>query len=259
MEIEGYLKKDYITNLVNESKREDGRKFDEHRKIIIDNGYVKDKAPGSCLVQLGKTKVLAGISIDVGEPFPDRPKDGVMSTSTEFRPMASPRFESGPPNEDSIEVARVIDRGIRESGAIDTKKLLIEDNLVWIVFIDIHILDHDGNLIDAGGIASMSALLNTRLPKYEDGKIIYGEYSGKLPISRVPIPCTTAKIGKNLLIDPSLNEEYAMDARLTVATTENINAMQKGGTGSFNEEEIMACVDAAFEKGNEIRKMLSTD
>jgi len=84
--------------------------------------------------------------------------------------MASPRFESGPPNEESIEVARVIDRGIRESGAIDTKKLLIEENLVWIVFIDVHVLDHDGNLIDAGGIASMAALLNTRLPKYEDGK-----------------------------------------------------------------------------------------
>jgi len=121
MEIEAYLKKDYITNLVNEGRREDGRAFDEYRKLITENGYVKEKAPGSCLVQLGKTKVLAGVSVDVGEPFPDRPNEGVMSTSAEFRPMASPRFESGPPNEESIEVARVIDRGIRESGAIDTK------------------------------------------------------------------------------------------------------------------------------------------
>ncbi len=256
MEIEGYLKKDYITNLINQDKREDARKFDEYRKILIDNGYVKDKAPGSCFVQLGKTKVLAGISIDVGEPFPDRPNDGVMSTSTELRPMASPRFESGPPNDESIEVARVIDRGIRESGAIDTKKLLIEDNLVWIVFIDIHVLDHDGNLIDAGGIAAMSALLNTKLPKYEDGKIIYGEYEGKLPINCTPIPCTTAKIGKTLLADPSLHEEYAMDARLTIATTDTINAMQKGGNGSFNEDEIMSCVDAAYENGEKIRRML---
>lgn len=51
MEIEGYLKKDYITNLINQDKREDARKFDEYRKILIDNGYVKDKAPGSCFVQ----------------------------------------------------------------------------------------------------------------------------------------------------------------------------------------------------------------
>jgi len=121
------------------------------------------------------------------------------------------------------------------------------------------VLDHDGNLIDAGGIASMAALLNTRLPKYEDGKIIYGEYTGKLPITKVPIPCTTAKIGKNLLTDPSLNEEYAMQARLTITTTDTINAMQKGGTGSFNEEEIMTCVDTAFGKGNEIRRMLQSD
>jgi len=70
MEIEAYLKKDYTTNLVNEGRREDGRAFDEYRKLITENGYVKEKAPGSCLVQLGKTKVLAGVSVDVGEPFP---------------------------------------------------------------------------------------------------------------------------------------------------------------------------------------------
>ncbi|MBN2251913.1 MAG: exosome complex protein Rrp42 [Candidatus Altiarchaeota archaeon] len=257
MEIEGYLKKDYITNIVNEGRRADGRVFDECRKLKLQNNYAGEKAPGSCLVELGRTKILAGVSLGIGEPYSDRPKDGVMTTSTELRPMASPRFESGPPNDESIEVARVIDRGIRESGAIDTKKLLIEDNLVWIAFIDIHVIDHGGNLIDAGGIAAISALYNTRLPKYEDGRIIYGEYEGKLPVSCIPIPCTIAKIGGKLLIDPDIDEEYAMDARLTVATTDTINAMQKGGNGSFSEDEVMQAVDMSFEKGKEIRKIVT--
>ena len=259
MEIEAYLKKDYIANLVREGKREDGRAFDEYRKIVLDNGYAKDKAPGSCMVELGKTKVIAGVSIDIGEPYSDRPEDGVMSTSAELRPVASPRFESGPPDNESIEIARVIDRGIRESGAIDTKKLFIEEDLVWVVFIDIHVLDHSGNLIDAGGIAAISALLNARLPKYEDGKIIYGEYSGKLPLACTPIPCTMTKIGGSMLIDPSLDEEYGMDARLTISTTDTINAMQKGGDGSFTEDEVMNAVDLAFAKGKEIRGMLTED
>ena len=259
MEIEGYLKKDYIENLVGQGKRADGRRFDEYRSIVLQNDYVGEKACGSCLVHLGKTKVLAGVSLDIGEPYPDKPNDGVMSTSAELRPMASPRFESGPPNDESIEIARVVDRGIRESGAIDTKKLFVEDDLVWIAFIDLHILDHCGNLIDAAGIASIAALINTRMPKYEDGKIIYGEYSGKLPITCVPIPCTTAKIGTSLLMDPELDEEYAMDARLTVATTDNVNAMQKGGNGAFKEDEIMAAVDSAYEKGRDIRKLITGD
>lgn len=259
MEIEGYLKRDYIRNLLKSGERADGRAFDEHRKIIIQKGYAAEKACGSAMVQLGKTKVVAGVSLDIGEPYPDRPQEGVMSTSAELRPIASPKFESGPPNDESVEVARVVDRGIRESGAIDTKALYIEDDLVWIAFIDIHVMDHCGNLIDAGGIAAVAALMDTRLPKYEDGKLIYGEYAGKLPMKCIPVPCTFAKIGDNILLDPSIEEEYAMDARLTVATTDTINAMQKGGTGAFKEEEIMSAVDKAFTKAGEIRRMLESD
>lgn len=256
MEIEAYLRKDYVTNLVNEGKRMDGRGFNEYRKITIENDYVGEKACGSALVNLGRTKVLAGISMTVGEPYSDRPQDGVMTTSVEFRPIASPTFESGPPREGAIEVARVVDRGIRESGAIDTKKLFIEEGLVWVVFIDIHILDYCGNLIDAGGIASIAALMNTRLPKHEDGKLIHGEFEGKLPLTCVPIPCTLAKIGDSLLLDPDLDEEYALDSRLTIATTDTINAMQKGGNGSFSGEEVLSAVDLSFEKAEEIRKLI---
>lgn len=259
MEIEAYLKRDYITNLVKEGRRPDGRAFDEYRKIVIDKGYVKEKAPGSCMVYLGNTKVLVGVSMEVGEPYPDRPEEGVMTTSAELRPMASPRFESGPPDDESIEIARVIDRGIRESGALDTKKLFIEDNLVWIVFIDVHVLDHYGNLIDAGGIAAIAALMDARMPKYEDGRLIYGEYKGRLPINNIPIPCTLAKIDDSLIVDPSLDEEYAMDARLTITTTDTINAMQKGGRGSFKEKEIMDSVDTAFRKAEEIRRLLQKE
>ena len=256
MDIEAYLRRDYIKNLVNQGKRLDGRKFDEFRKIEIENNYVGEMACGSSLINLGNTMVLVGISLDVGEPYPDSPESGVMTTSAELRPLASPYFEAGPPGEEAIEVARVVDRGIRESGAINLEKLFIEENKVWIVFIDIHILDHDGNLIDASGIAAISALLNTKIPKYEDGSVIYGEYSGSLPVTEVPIPCTFAKINDKMLIDPTLDEEYAMDSRLTITTTDTINAMQKGGVGSLSESEVYNAVDMAFEKAKDVRKLL---
>jgi exosome complex component RRP42 len=259
MEIQAYLRKDYIENLITrEGKRIDGRKFDEYREIKIENGYVSEKSCGSALVKLGDTQVLVGISMDVGEPYSDSPEEGVMTVGVELRPLASPSFESGPPDPESIEVARVVDRGIRESKAIDLEKLFIEEDKVWIVFIDIHVLDHMGNLIDAGGIAAISALLDTKIPKYEDNKIIRGEFQEKLPVREIPIPCTSAKIGNTLILDPNLDEEYAMNARLTVTTSggENINAMQKGGSGTLTEKEISDAIDIAFTKADEIRKLV---
>jgi len=256
MDIEAYLKRDYIINLIQGGARSDGRGFSDIRPIEITKGYVAEKAPGSAMVRLGDTVVLAGVSMDVGEPYADTPTSGVMTTSTELRPMASPTFETGPPREDSIELSRVVDRGIRESGAIDMEKLFIEEEKVWMVFIDIHILDNYGNLIDAAGIAAMSALLDARLPKYEDGKVIRGEWAGKLPITCTPVPLTFAKIKDKIITDPILEEEYAMDARLTVSTTDTVNAMQKGGVGRFTAQEVEFIVDMAFEKAPQTRKKI---
>ncbi len=257
MDVTAYLRRDHITSLVNEGNRMDGRQFDQYREISIEKGYVSGKPAGSAYVSLGDTKVLVGISMDVGQPYPDTPDDGVMTTSVELRPIASPLFELGPPREGATEIARVVDRGIRESGAIDTKKLVINDEKVWVVFIDIHVLDDGGNLIDAAGMAAISALLDAQIPKYEDDTLIRGEWNGKLPVTCEPVPCTVAKVGSSLLLDPDLDEEYAMDCRLTVTTTDTINAMQKGGgRGSFTEKDVDSVVDLAFSKNKEIREQI---
>jgi exosome complex RNA-binding protein Rrp42 (RNase PH superfamily) len=88
-----------------------------------------------------------------------------MTTAAELIPMASPDFEAGPPRENAIELARVVDRGIRESEVIEMDKLcILSGKKVWIIFIDIHILDYDGNLFDAASIASLAALLSTKIP-----------------------------------------------------------------------------------------------
>ncbi len=255
-EIETYLKKDYLENLIAQGKRLDGRKFDEYRKVEIEKGYVSDKCCGSALAKLGDTKVLVGISMSVGEPYPDEPEKGVMMVGAEFRPLASPEFELGPPREAAVEVARVVDRGIRESECIDLDKLFIEEDKVWIVFIDLHMLDHVGNLIDASGLAAISALLDTKIPKYEDEGVIRDESQGNLPVRDVPVPCTLAKIKDSLVVDPNLDEEYAMDARLTVTTTDVITAMQKGHGGKLTKEEISQVIDLSFEKGKELRKLI---
>jgi len=248
------IKKDYLIKLAKNGKRVDGRKFDEFRNIEIEVGVVK-KAEGSARVKIGNTQVITGIKMDVGEPYPDSPDSGVMSTAAELIPMASPDFEAGPPREDAIELARVVDRGIRESELIEVDKLCIEPGeKVWIVFIDIHILDYDGNLFDAASLASLAALMTAKVPaeQFELGE----DYP--LPLKEPPISCTSVKFNGVVVMDPSLDEEEIAEARLTVATDKNgdIRAMQKGLNGSFTVEEIKKVIKASTDNGKKIREQL---
>jgi len=256
-EILPLVKKQYLVNLAREGKREDGRGLDEYRPIKVQVKLV-DKAEGSAFVSLGGTKVLAGIKTDVGEPYSDTPNEGVMITGAELIPMASPEFEAGPPREDAVELARVVDRGIRESQALDTKALCVkEGELVRLVFVDLHILDYDGNLIDACGIAAMAALASSKMPVLEEDGTLTEEYTD-LPIRDLAVPCTFVKLEDVLLLDPALDEEKALDSRITVATDQegHICAMQKGDIGGFSLDEIMWAVKLSKAKGQEIRTMI---
>jgi len=248
----------YVRKLVEEDMRIDERKFDEFREIKIETSVIK-KAEGSAKVLLGNTHVLVGVKLSVSEPFPDTPNEGVLIVNAELVPVASPTFEPGPPDENAIELARIVDRGIRESKCIDLEKLCIEEGKkVWNINIDIHVLDHDGNLIDASALGAMIALLNTKIPKYEDDKVIYGEYDGNLPVRDTPIAITVTKISNKLLIDPNLEEENALDARITITTNEKeeICSVQKGGVGYFTTEEIKKAIDLSIQKSKEIRKLI---
>ncbi len=253
------IKKDFIVNLLRSKKRVDNRAFDEYRPIVVEPG-VSEKAEGSSLVKIGNTQVMVGVKLAIGEPFSDMPDLGVMMTNAELNPLASPRFEKGPPDEDTIELSRVVDRVIRESKCIELEKLCItEGEEVWIVFIDAHILDYDGNLFDATALGAISALRNTRFPKVEDGRIIYSEKTDKkLPVVDRPVETTFAKIGKDIVLDPVLDEELVLDARITIGTNEkgDICAMQKGGDGTFTQEEIIDLVNKSREKSEELRKLV---
>jgi exosome complex component RRP42 len=143
------LEQKTVRDLILKGKRVDDRNLLDYRPLTITLGTV-EKANGSAQVYLGKTKILAGVKIQTGTPFPDTPNEGILTVNAEFVPLAYPTFEAGPPDENSIELARVVDRGIRESKAIDVAKMCIDPGKkVLVIFVDIYVLDHDGNLIDA--------------------------------------------------------------------------------------------------------------
>lgn len=250
------LMRAYVYRLAEKGERVDGRAFDEPRKITIQRSFVKT-AQGSARVKLGNSDVLVGIKMSVGEPYPDTPNTGVLSTSVEMVPLASPTFEAGPPRPEAIELARVVDRGIRESKMVNTEKLCITPKeKVWIMFIDIHVLDYHGNLFDASSYGAVAALAGTTVPAKAQGM---GE-DFPLPVDHWPVSVTFAKIKDVILVDPSLDEERMANARLTVTTDENgdIRAMQKGLSGSFTYDEVKRIIETAQKVGRVIRPQLQS-
>jgi exosome complex component RRP42 len=253
--------KESVTNLVKNGERTDGRAFDEYRDISLETGVI-EKAEGSARVKIGNTQIVIGAKPQIGTPFGDTPNFGVLMTNTELLPMAAPNFESGPPDENSVELSRVTDRCIREGKVVDLEKLcIIEGEKVWMVFLDLHVIDYDGNLMDAAVLGSVAALMTTKIPtiKIEDDEVVL-DYDNMipLPINEKALMCTFAKIGDELLIDPSLEEEEIMGARLSIGVTEDgsICAMQKGGPQPLNREEILKVVSIAKMKTAELRTHL---
>jgi exosome complex component RRP42 len=249
------MRRDVLLNSLTKGVRYDGRAFDQFRPINIQKGVIKT-SEGSALAEIGGTKVLASVKLDVATPFPDRPKEGVMISNAELLCSANPSFESGPPDENSIEFARVVDRALRSAEVVDTKTFFIEEGKVLALFVDLYVLDHTGNYMDAGTMAASAALLDAKMPKVEDGKIIRGEFTGPLNPKAVPISSTFVKLGDHWLIDPSYDEELAHDTRVTIATTkDHVCAMQKG-RGKMTKSELMTNIDIAFKKGQEIRDII---
>jgi exosome complex component RRP42 len=255
------LQREKIESYLNSGKRLDGRKADEYRKLIVETG-VSNNSSSAVRVKFGKSEVLAGVHLALATPYPDSPDSGTFMTSAELHPMASQQFDIGRPGIDSVELARVIDRGIRESGFIDMKKLCIkEGEKVYQVFVDIFAINDDGNLLDVAGLAALIALGRARMPIYneEDNKIDgYSETEG-IPLNRdvLSFSMTFHKVGNAIVADVGHDEEAISKFRLTVAMGDNdgeprITAMQKGLAGTISTADMETILKLAESKWTEM-------
>ncbi|MFB0543687.1 MAG: exosome complex protein Rrp42 [Candidatus Bathyarchaeia archaeon] len=259
-EVVSRLKTKRISESIAQGKREDGRGLTDFRTIKIAKGIL-EKAEGSAEVSVGDTRVVAGVKVEIGNPFSDTPNLAVQTVNSEFTPIASPAFEPGPPDELSIEVARIVDRGIRSSNTIDLEKYcIIPGKAVYVMFIDIFVLNHAGNLIDTSALAAIAALQNTKIQKYasEGDEVKLLEEQEPLELQDLPIAVTVGKIVDSLFVDPTVDEEDILGTRLTVTINKDgrICSLQKNGSEGLTLEEIKKAINIAREKTAEIRKLL---
>ncbi|PON59091.1 Polyribonucleotide nucleotidyltransferase [Parasponia andersonii] len=246
--------------------RVDGRRPFDYRNLTVNFG----KEDGSAEVQMGHTHVMGFVTAQLVQPYRDRPNEGSLSIFTEFSPMGDPSFEPGRPGESAVELGRVVDRGLRESRAVDTESLcVLPGRWVWAIRIDLHILDNGGNLLDAANIAALAALMTFRRPECslggEDGQEVIvhpPEEKEPLPLilHHLPIAVTFAFFANenSVAIDPTHHEEAVMGGRMTTTLNANgdICAIQKAGGEGVLQSVIMQCLRIASVKAGDITEKI---
>ncbi|TRY94478.1 hypothetical protein DNTS_004616 [Danionella cerebrum] len=226
----------FLLQAIQEKKRLDGRQTYDYRniKILFGTDY------GCCIVELGKTRVLCQVSCELVPPKDSRPTEGILYFNLELSPMASPAFESNRQSELLVMLNRQLERCLRNSKCIDTESLcVISGEKVWQIRVDVHVLNHDGNLMDAASIAAISALSHFRRP---DVAIQGREVTVFSPEERDPIPLSIYHMpicvsfafflqGSYLLVDPCEREERVKDGLLVIAMNKHreICSIQSSG------------------------------
>ncbi len=253
-------------NLLKKNLRRGDRGLLHYRDIEIEIGTI-EKAFGSATVRLGDTVVVAGVNFELGTPFLDTPNKAILLVEGEILPTASVEAEAGPPDEHEIEISRVVDRGIRESGMINFEKyVIVPGETVIKIFVDFNIINDDGNIIDAANLAAVSALATAEMPSIEYIKENLEEVNNinikKIPrepfkVEEIPIANTIGIFEGKIIVDPDAAEEEVADTLITFThlSTGEICSIQllKGG---LSYEEVFKTLDIAYQKNLELREIL---
>ncbi|KAM7418506.1 hypothetical protein PAMA_015903 [Pampus argenteus] len=256
--------RDFLLKAIVEKKRLDGRQTYDYRKIKITFGTDY----GCCFVDLGKTRVMAQVSCEIVAPKENRPNEGIMFFNIELSPMASPAFEQGRQSELSVKLNRQLERCLRNSKCIDTESLCVmSGEKVWQIRVDVHMLNHDGNLMDAASIAAITALCHFRRPDVSiqgDEVTVYSpEERDPIPLSIYHMPISVSfsffQQGTYLLVDPCEREERVMDGLLMIAMNKHreICSIQSSGGIMLLKEQVMRCSKIASVKVSEITELIT--
>uniref|UniRef100_A0A8B9HR34 Exosome complex component RRP45 n=1 Tax=Astyanax mexicanus TaxID=7994 RepID=A0A8B9HR34_ASTMX len=245
-------------------QRLDGRQTYDYRNIRITFGTDY----GCCTVSLGKTRVLAQVSCELVPPKDSRPTEGIVFFNLELSPMASPAFQPNRQSELLVTLNRQLERCLRNSKCIDTESLcVVSGEKVWQIRVDVHVLNHDGNLMDAASIAAISALSHFRRPDVaiqgRDITIFSPEERDPVALSIYHMPICVSfaffQQGTYLLVDPCEKEEQVTDGLLVIAMNKHreICSIQSSGGIMLLKDQVLRCSKIASVKVSEITDLIN--
>lgn len=265
--------------------RADGRHFLDYRPLAI--AFDRSDGRASAEVRLGGTRVVCEVVAAVAAPYPDRPLEGFLVFNVEVTSLSSGAVDAGATTPAAAEIARMLERQVRDARAIDIEALCIRPGeRVWAIRCDARVLEDDGNLIDASALATMAALMHFRRADVSigpAGDVTVHSYAERapvaLPIHHIPLCATfelfaptafaplgvavaagsypspgegrpTAPSAPLLLLDPTLSEEGVGGASATFVMNAHreLCGVHKQGGCPLMPAAIVSCARLAGER-----------
>lgn len=181
-------------------------------------------------------------------PSSEAPGEGQLITTVEMTPLAAPDFRPGKqPGIVNVIQQRLTDVLLGCSILKLSDLCIAEGQAVWVLYLDLYILNAAGSLLDTSMLAAVAALQDTRLPAVhmtEDGNVerdgledadqadlaaaAAAEAVKTVPLqlhgTPVSLTCGVYK-QQQILADPDHEEEALMAASITVVLDEQQNLL----------------------------------
>ncbi|KAL8293246.1 hypothetical protein RQP46_000940 [Phenoliferia psychrophenolica] len=254
---------DFVLKALRSGIRTDGRTAYDSRPAKLSFG---DEL-GWVECRLGETRVVVQVSAEIVKPLVDRPYEGFLVISTEISPMASSSYEAGRASDEEVVLARLLEKALRKSEAVDREALcIVAGQKVWSIRVDVHFLDDEGNMLDCASVAAITALRHFRRP---DVTVIGEEVTVHSMSERVPVPlaihhspfCQTfAFFGDESLcvLDPTHLESLLASGTLTVTlnSQQEICVLSKAGGSPLPADDIMKVVQIGIQRVRDLDAMV---
>ncbi len=229
-------------------KRRDGRRANELRPLRLQTGFVPP-ADGSCLIEVGDTRVICTASIVRGAPeWLSGSGQGWVTAEYGMLPASTgsrKRRPIGKPDSRATEIQRLIGRALRSVVAMDR----LGDNTIHL---DCDVLTADGGTRTASITGAYVALAQAIAAGQERGLFAAKRILGA-PIAAVSVGILDGAA----LLDMDYQEDSAAEVDLNVAMTAGGKFVELQGTAEgkpFDAKQLQKMVSLAR---NGIRKLIA--
>jgi ribonuclease PH len=209
--------------------RSDSRGLDKIRNVQISRNYIK-YAEGSCLIELGNTRVVCTASVEESvPPFLKGTGTGWITAEYGMLPRScKTRIMRGKDSGRTYEIQRLVGRSLR--AVCEMKE--IGERTLWI---DCDVIQADGGTRTAAITGSFIALVDA-LNKLKKGGLIT-----KIPIKDFVAATSVGVLGGNLLLDLTYEEDSQAEVDMNIVMTGKGEFIEIQGTAErkpFNKDQM---------------------
>jgi len=233
--------------------RQDGRGLDKIRRVQINRNYIK-YAEGSCLIELGNTRVICTASIEESvPPFLKGTGTGWVTAEYGMLPRScQTRIKRGKDSGRVYEIQRLVGRSLR--AICDMKP--IGERTIWI---DCDVIQADGGTRTASITGSFIALADA-LNKLKKGSLI-----NKIPVKDFVAATSVGIVNADLLLDLTYEEDSKAEVDMNIVMTGAGEFIEIQGTAerkTFNKDQadkLLTLAKKGIEELIDIQKNLLKD